>query len=249
MLIPVKVLRRFWKVSPSGVVHVGAHSAEELPDYETFGFGPVIWVEAQPNLAAELKIRIQDPSEVIEALVWDKSGERMSLKVTNNGQSSSVFDFGTHMVDYPEIQVVSEISLTTARLDEILPSGLYHNFLNIDIQGAEYQALKGLGLLIAEFSYIYLEVNKGQVYTGINQVGDIDRLLEESGFIRVATVWTPASWGDALYMKRDLAEIVFGGRFGLRLRISLFRIWKNQVLANLYRSAVKKLLLKSRQLI
>ncbi len=249
MLIPVKVLQRFWRVTPSGVVHVGAHSAEELRDYETYGFGPVVWVEAQPNLVSELKMRIEAPSEVLEALVWDTSGERMSLKVTNNGQSSSVFEFGTHVIDYPEIEVVDEISLSTKRLDEILPRDFHHNFLNIDIQGAEYQALKGLGLLIKRFNYIYLEVNRGQVYNGINQVVDIDSLLEESGFLRVATVWTSASWGDALYMKRDLADLVFGGRFGLRVRIVLFGIWKNQVLRNLYRRLVKKLLVKSRQLI
>lgn len=247
MLIPVKVLRRFWKVTPSGVVHVGAHSAEELSDYESYGFGPVVWVEAQPNLVSELKMRVQAPSEVLEALVWDKSGERMSLKVTNNGQSSSVFEFGTHVIDYPEIEVVDEISLSTKRLDEILPRDFHHNFLNIDIQGAEYQALKGLGLLIARFSYIYLEVNRGQVYHGINQVVDIDSLLGESGFLRVATVWTSASWGDALYIKRDVAEKLFGGRLGVGLRIALFGIFRNQALGNLYRLVVKKLFsIKSR---
>jgi FkbM family methyltransferase len=219
-------------VRPSGVVHVGAHAAEELHDYEIFEFGPVTWVEAQPFLASELKKRIKPPSEVIQALVWDTSGELMSLKLTNNSQSSSVFDFGTHQINHPNIEVVAEISLTTARMDEILPQGFTHNFLNIDIQGAEYQALSGLGHLISNFQYIYLEVNNGQVYRGIHQVGDIDRLLGKSGFVRVATVWTKADWGDALYMKQDLAESVFGGKFGLNLTVLIFRIWKTWLWQN-----------------
>lgn len=142
MLISVRELHDFWKVRPSGVIHVGAHAAEELHDYETFRFGPVTWVEAQPSLASELQNRIEPPSKVIQALIWDTSGELMSLKVTNNSQSSSVFNFGSHKVDHPEVKVVEELSLSTTRLDEILHRGFAENFLNIDIQGAEYQALR-----------------------------------------------------------------------------------------------------------
>ena len=40
----------------------------------------------------------------------------------------------------------------------------FANFLNIDIQGAELLALKGMGSLISYFDYIYLEVNKAHVY-------------------------------------------------------------------------------------
>lgn len=232
MLISVKELHRFWRVRPLGVIHVGAHAAEELDDYEIFGFGPIAWVEAQPFLVSDLHTRVKPPSVVIEALIWDTSGEPMTLKLTNNSQSSSVFDFGTHQIDHPDIKVIEEISLTTSRLDEILPNGFTHNFLNIDIQGAEYQALRSLGKLIDNFHYVYLEVNKAQVYKGIEQVGAIDRLLRESGFVRVATVWTTASWGDAFFMKRDLAESTFGGMLGLRLKMIIFRIWKSWLLNN-----------------
>jgi FkbM family methyltransferase len=233
VLISVKELYEFWKVRPSGVVHVGAHAAEELEQYEIFGFGPVAWVEAQPLLASELKKRIKPPSVVIEALIWDTSGQQMALKLTNNSQSTSVFDFGTHEIDYPDIRVVGEISLTTVRLDEILPQGFTHSFLNIDIQGAEYQALKSLGKVIGNFQYIYLEVNNDQVYRGIQQVAEIDGLLGESGFVRVATIWTTASWGDAFYINRDLAESLFGGRVGLNLKVLIFRIWKSRLFNNI----------------
>jgi hypothetical protein len=127
------------------------------------------------------------------------------------------------------VKVVGELKLTTTRLDEILPSDFKHNFLNIDIQGAEYQALKSLGSLVQRFDYIYLEVNKGQVYQGIRQVEEIDRLLKDAGFSRVATIWTSALWGDAFYIKQHLAETAFGGRWGLRVKIlnfHLLRCWR-----------------------
>ena len=222
-MISVKDLHEFWRLKPAGVLHVGAHSAEEEGDYERFGFGPVVWVEAQPRLAKELQARIKPPSKVVQALVWDKSGEEMTLKVTNNSQSSSVFEFGTHQFDHPDVKVVAEVTLKTVRLDEIFPADINMNFLNIDIQGAEYQALRGLGDRLGSFDYIYLEVNSSQVYKGIKQVRDIDMLLNNVGFRRVATVWTQASWGDALYIKNNLAEALFGGRLALSSRIFIYR--------------------------
>lgn len=233
MLISVKDLREFWRVRPTGVVHVGAHSAEEEGDYEAFGFGPVVWVEAQPLLAQQLKTRIKPPSTVLQALVWDVSGEEMPLKLTNNSQSSSVFEFGTHEIHHPDVKVVSEVILKTVRLDEILPADRALNFLNIDIQGAEYQALKSLGNLLGEFDYVYLEVNSGQVYKGIKQVEDLDALLGEEGFCRVATVWTEASWGDALYIRENLAHSAFGGRLGLMVMSLLYKLlmgWRKNTL-------------------
>jgi FkbM family methyltransferase len=233
VLISVKDLHAFWKVRPRGVVHVGAHAAEELVDYETYGFGPIFWVEAQPSLAAKLMNRISPPSQVIQALVWDTSDEELSLKLTNNSQSSSIFDFGSHKVDHPEVLVVGEITLRTRRLDEILPKSFTHNFLNIDIQGAEYQALKGLGGLLDNFDYVYLEVNRKHVYIGIALISDIDQLLNQEGFVRVATFWTLASWGDAFYIKRALAEKTVGRNFVLALKIFTFKLillWKKIVM-------------------
>ena len=224
LLISVKDLSVFWRVRTNGVVHVGAHAAEEQTDYEKFGFGPVLWVEAQPNLAQELNARIQPPSRVVQALIWDVSGEDMTLKITNNSQSSSLFEFGTHQFDHPDVKVVNEIVLKTVRLDEILPEVFSFNFLNIDIQGAEYQALNSLGGSLGRFDYVFLEVNRGQVYKGIKQVKEIDRMLALSGFSRVATVWTQASWGDALYIKKNLAEAMFGGPLGLALRVFLYTL-------------------------
>jgi FkbM family methyltransferase len=233
MLISVKDLHEFWRVRPTGVVHVGAHAAEEQDDYEKFGFGPVVWVEAQPLLVEQLRTRIKPPSKVVQALIWDKSGEDMPLKITNNSQSSSVFELGTHEIDYPDVKVVSEVMLKTVRLDEIIPDDSSFNFLNLDIQGAEYQALKSLGNRLDEFDYIYLEVNGGQVYKGIKQVEDIDRFLGEEGFSRVATFWTEAFWGDAFYIRKKLADTLFRGRFGIVAMTLVYKLllsWRKSTL-------------------
>jgi FkbM family methyltransferase len=203
LLIPIRDLKNFWKIQPTGVVHVGAHEGEELDEYCKYGFGSVIWIEAQPELAANLSRRVSPPSRVLQALVWNVDGVSMTLNVTNNGQSSSVFSFGTHAVDYPDIIVETATPLRSQRLDSVLPRDIGANFLNLDIQGAEYEALEGLGNRIDEFDYIYTEVNRAEVYHGIRQVGQIDDYLERFGFVRVATTWTRANWGDALYLRAE----------------------------------------------
>ena len=78
----------------------------------------------------------------------------------------------------------------------------FANFLNIDIQGAELLALKGMGELINYFDYLYLEVNRDYVYKNCALVDEIDEYLLKYNYVRVETSWTNAQWGDALYMKR-----------------------------------------------
>ena len=225
MLIPVRHLKHYWKLEPRGTLHVGAHLGEEQVEYKRYGFEPIIWIEAQSELAQALKRKITPPSIVIQALAWNKTGENLSLKITNNGQSSSVFELGSHKIDYPDVTVTESRSLVTARLDSIVPKDFQTTFLNLDIQGAEYEALQGLGDLLDEFDYVYSEVSKAQVYAGIKQVSEIDDYLKMFGFVRVATKWTPANWGDALYLKRNWAEAKFGSNLGLNIRIAVYWIW------------------------
>ena len=76
------------------------------------------------------------------------------------------------------------------------------NFLNIDIQGAELLALKGMGDLIKEYDYLYLEVNSEEVYMGCGLITEIDIYLEKYNFKRVETKWWGnAGWGDAFYIR------------------------------------------------
>jgi FkbM family methyltransferase len=225
MLIPLRHLKEYWGIAPTGTLHVGAHLGEEQADYQRYGFAPTIWIEAQAELAQELKLRVHAPSIVIQAVAWNTDGEEMSFKVTNNGQSSSVFDFGSHKDHYPEINVQKSETLLSSRLDSILPSNLKPNFLNLDIQGAEYQALQGLGNLLHEFDYVYSEVNRDQLYDGIREVTEIDRYLAGFGFVRVATSWTSAGWGDALYLKKMWALTTYGSELRLQIRVWIYWIW------------------------
>ena len=225
MLIPAQDVYSFWLVRTKGVVHVGAHLAEEASLYRKFFFGPVIWIEAQPNLVRILQDQIKPPDKVLQALVWNEPGVYKTLRLASNSQSSSVFDFGTHELSHPEVVFTGEIELRTSTLMDVLPDGLSNYLLVLDIQGAEYEALQGLGKKSEMFDYVYCEVGRRGVFQQTHEVFDIDSLLSEAGFLRVATMWTRADWGDALYVKKNLVSDVYGGNIQLFARMAIYKIW------------------------
>jgi FkbM family methyltransferase len=207
LLIPVDVLKNKFGILATGVLHVGAHLAEERDDYERAGwseFNKIIWVESQFELAQKL-IQELDPqkNKVINATVWSETGMKMNFNLANNSQSSSLYNLGTHATTYPDVKFNSGRTITTVRLDEIINDSDDISFVNLDIQGAELEALKGLGSKLHQVKWIYSEVNKWSVYEGCAKIGELDRYLEKFSFSRVATRWAyKAGWGDALWIKR-----------------------------------------------
>jgi FkbM family methyltransferase len=207
-LIPVSYMKRIFQVEPQTILHVGAHHGEELVDYIASGWGSKkwIWVEAQSDLAQNLQKKfVNDRDIVLEACVWSVSGEEKVFNNATNSQSSSLLEFAEHSVDYPEIKKMSETRMITIRLDDLLPEQEKIDLVNLDIQGAELEAIKGLGQLASDVKWIYTEVNWKYMYADCPLIEDMDLELEKLGFIRVATKKAfRASWGDALYIKSTL---------------------------------------------
>jgi len=202
MLISVKSLKNIWGVNPVGVLHVGAHEAEELDAYTNNGWLPITWVEAQPSKIELLQKKLPKESHyLINAAVWDKSNERLTLKITNNTESTSLLELDTHTLRHPEVVVEKTHEVTTLTLDDLkLPTAI--NYLSLDIQGSELRALRGFQQGIENVIWIYTEVNKEALYKGCAIVDDLDDFLVSKGFKREITVWTKFGWGDALYVRR-----------------------------------------------
>jgi FkbM family methyltransferase len=202
MLVPVDTLSKSFGVRPAGVLHVGAHEAEEWEDYQRFGWGPVIWVEMLPEKAELLRTRFAADKDtmVINAACWDEDGERLPLFRADNGQSSSLLPPDHHLTAHPTVSFRAEDSIVTSRLDSVLPKHPAFDFVNFDIQGAELRAMKGLGSRLSEVSWAYLEINRKPLYAGCALLPDLDKFLAERGFYRVVLRMAGDSgWGDALY--------------------------------------------------
>jgi len=207
MLISVKDLQRVFNVNPKSILHVGAHLAEEAPEYMAANWGSsgIFWIEVQPDLVAKLKEDLDSEKHVvIEAAVWSQSGIKMQFNRMTNSQSSSLLDLGQHAKYYPEIKLQERVEITTKRIDEIFEARTQFNFINLDLQGAELEALTGLGELLREVTWIYSEVNWKELYKGCAIITEVDDFLIKNGFLRVATFREPfVGWGDALYIRLE----------------------------------------------
>jgi hypothetical protein len=193
----------------TGVLHVGAHECEEINTYQqVFGIPPrnMIWIDALQDKVNQASAR--GIPNVFYAVITDKDGDNVSFKRTNNNQSSSVLDLGTHMRHHPQVVVTGVTHHRTTTIDTFMKlvnkNPALYNFWNFDIQGAEMLALKGAEESIKYAQALYLEVNSEEVYKGCPLIGDLDTYLGARGFERVlTTMWDNGScgWGDALYVR------------------------------------------------
>ena len=209
MLISTEQLIQKFGMTINGVLHLGAHQAEEASDYQKAGVKKVIWIEGNPELMPVLETELKKyPNQIAyNVLVSDNDEQTVNFKVTNNFQSSSILEFGTHKDSHPGINVHHTLSLKTQRLDNYFEKNKISitecDFLNIDLQGAELLALKGLGDKLDGIKYIYTEINVGNVYIGCATLYQLDKFLHQKGFQRVALKLTKWQWGDAFYIKSN----------------------------------------------
>lgn len=207
MLLPLDYLFRKYRISTSGLVHLGANIGQEAEDYAVQKIPRVIWIEALPEPFDELsrKIVCYPGHTAICACVGDRDGEEVWFNVANNSLSSSFLEFGTHAYEYPEVAFTSKIKLITCRLDTLVRKhGIEITddwFLNIDLQGAELHALHGVGNLLQRFRYVYVEVNEQELYEGCALIPEIDSYLLGYGFVGQELQMTEHGWGEKFYMR------------------------------------------------
>ncbi len=196
----------------SGIVHVGAHMAEELDFYEDGGAKKVLWIEANPEVHVKLQdkfIKLDRPLNATHTLanicLSDKE-EPVDFYITSHTQSSSMLPLHMHSTFYPNIVVDKVISTKAQRFDDYVRSRKSfditdYDFLCVDVQGAELKVLRGFGTELNHFNKICIEVNTQELYKGGTLIEDLDKYLAEFNFKREVTIMTEESWGEALYVK------------------------------------------------
>lgn len=199
------------RVSPRGIVHVGAHYAEERDAYRRLGVRDVYWIEADPQHLPQLQAQIayEPGHRAIQACLADVDGQTCNLFRTNNhGESSSILPMATHRDHFQHIRVVDQTALQTVtfaslvRRHKLSLDGM--DFLVMDVQGAELMALRGFGDVLQRFSGIFLEVNVESLYMGCALLPEIDDYLGQFNFSRRETLLTNKRYGDALYLRTDI---------------------------------------------
>jgi FkbM family methyltransferase len=194
-------------VPVTGLIHVGANRGKEYPTYRARTHGPLLYVEAIPEMAEFVRQRLdpQRPHFLRQAVVSDVAGETVSFHVaSNDGGSSSLLAPGRHADLYPSITFEKTLELVTERLDDIVaerPEGDSYNVLLLDVQGAELKVLQGAPELLARVDAVFAEVSSEPLYEGGCTFLEVTNLLAEAGQVFRAAEMNTEGWGDAFYSR------------------------------------------------
>ena len=204
MIILLDDLIKKYNIKINGIIHVGAHECEEIIYYDKYiERNKVLWIEAQEEKVAFSKKKYENIL-IERAIVSDKI-EIVTFNVANNGQSSSILELDLHKIHYPYIEYTQSYNVQTNTLKNIISKydHIPFNFMNLDIQGVELNALKGMEEQLENIDYIYTEVNRKCLYKDCALIDEIDEYVKQFNFIRVETRWTDSDWGDAFYIKEN----------------------------------------------
>jgi len=208
MLIPT-IFDDFKNCFPKrGILHIGAHKCEERKLYHSIGINDenTLWIEAIGELVDIIKLN-NNSINIIQSVISDNDDECVNFMITNNIESSSIFNFKTHLIEHPHVVETQRRLLKTTTLNTLydknnIPYDKY-DFINLDIQGAELKALKGASKILPHINAIYCEVNEKELYENCALLPELDEFLLSYNFKRVAIHMTDFGWGDALYIKNN----------------------------------------------
>ena len=121
MFIKIKDIKESYPNLPiKGIIHIGAHEAEEYEDYKGISVEKMIWVETNPDLMGYLKNKFSgdDNIKIFNEAIFDEE-KLVSFKISNNLQSSSILNLKDHKNLFPDVHYVKEIQTTTKRFDTL----------------------------------------------------------------------------------------------------------------------------------
>ena len=103
-----------------GSFHIGAHECEEMYFYNKLGLHEenVVWIDAIASKVNEARQR--GIPNVYNAVITDKDDEEIIFNVSNNVESSSVLEFGTHSQEHPSVVYVDKLNLKSITVDTFL---------------------------------------------------------------------------------------------------------------------------------
>ena len=193
-------------ITITGALHIGAHECEELSFYNAINLNntDIVWIDAlQTKVDAAKKRNIPN---VYHAVITNEDDADVTFNISNNFQSSSVLEFGTHSKEHPWVIYTNQIQEQSITIDTFVERNNIDisklNFWNFDIQGAELMALQGATNSIKYAKALYLEVNEKELYKNCALISDIDKFLDSYNFKRVSTIMLHHGWGDALYIPK-----------------------------------------------
>lgn len=206
MLLNFPQLVSKYKVKADGCIHIGAHHAQEHPQYVAAGIKRFVYIEPCAGAFNVLKNKFAAHHHIklFNIACGDTEGQQVMYTGTQNeGQSNSLLKMDKHLKIHKGIYPVDTELVTVKRLDGLRLAHKGYQLLVMDCQGYEGRVLKGGMETLKQMNYVYSEVNKDEVYANCTLIDELDQLLIE--FERVETGgWVGNAWSDAFYIRKTL---------------------------------------------
>ena len=205
MLASFSQLKTKYNMNISGVIHIGAHYGEEIPEYLKNAIQNIVVFEPLSknfDILEKNLVNLNADIKGYQVALGSKKQKATMFLSDNEAQSSSILKPKVHLTHHPNVKFEGVEEVDVEVLDDYNITDC--NFINIDVQGYELEVFKGSSKTLNYVDYIYCEVNRGEMYEGNAMIDDIDEYLGTYGFERVETHWPTEwyKWGDALYIKK-----------------------------------------------
>ena len=135
-------------------------------------------------------------------LLADESGKEFEFHIaTNNGESSSIFEFGLHKQMRPDISMSHTMTLQSSTFDDFVKREKIdlseYQALLLDTQGSELLVLHGARQSLFAFQFIQVEAADFEAYTGGCTLVDISKFMQSAGWkeVRREPISKPRSLG------------------------------------------------------
>lgn len=203
MLIRFGDIVKKYNMNISGIIHVGGHYGEEIVDYINCGIQDIVIFEPLSENYERLKKNVEYLNANISGFQLALGSKEMQVEMfvsSNDAQSSSILKPSKHLTQYDWVTFDKTELVEVKTLDSFQYTT--YNFINMDVQGYELEVLKGGTETLKYVNYVYCEVNRDELYENNAYVEEIDEFL--FNFERVETNWEGKTWGDALYIRKEL---------------------------------------------
>jgi FkbM family methyltransferase len=124
-------------------------------------------------------------SAEIHAVALGESEGKAQMHIASREDSSSLLPLGDTQKQLFDMEETREVSVAVRRLDAVLDSKALARpvLLKIDVQGFEFETLKGAGEMLVDIDAVYVEASFVELYAGQKLAVDVAALLGEHGFI------------------------------------------------------------------
>lgn len=168
-----------------GAMDLGGEEALYMYMVSQSGKANVVGFEPQPEECRKLNASAKPGCRFLPYFIGD--GTEREFRLTNTGMTSSLLEpdhaLLQHFYQLDELtQVIGRERVQTKRLDDI-PEITQIDYLKMDIQGGELDALKGGGRLLSKALVIDVEVEFVPMYKGQPLFAEVDAELRSMGFL------------------------------------------------------------------